>query len=77
MPGNETFFDEAGNGSPILIDQFQPGQRPHLREINSAETHSRDENIDAIAQRLVIQRIDGLRDGFRAVGLAQPAFTSA
>src|SRR5467141_4895665 len=60
-PSGETLFDEAGNGTAILIDQFQPGQRTHLGEINSPETHAGDENVYAIAQRLVFERIDSLR----------------
>ena len=38
-----------------------------MREVDSAETHSRDEDVDAIAERLVLERADGVGDGFRIV----------
>src|SRR5260370_1105920 len=71
-PSRETLPDEAGNGMAILINQFQPRQRTHLGEIDSPETHSGDENIYAIAQRLVLEGIDSMSDGFRAVGMSPP-----
>src|SRR6266436_10442647 len=55
VPGNETLLHEGGDSTAILINQLQPRQRAHLGEIDSAETHPSDENIDAIAQRLVLE----------------------
>src|ERR1700730_18923357 len=54
MPGGKSFFHQAENGPAILVDQLYPGQRPHLRKIDSAETHSRDEDVDSIPQHFVL-----------------------
>src|SRR4029077_10166171 len=68
VPRCKTFPHQAENRPPILINQFHPGQRPHLWEINSAQGHTSDENIDPIAQRLVLQRIHRVRHRFGAIG---------
>src|SRR5882757_9325648 len=73
-PRSETLPDKTGNRTAILINQFQPRQRTHLGEIDSSETHSGDENVYAIAQRLVLERIDSLSHGFGAVHLSPPRF---
>src|SRR5882757_7966402 len=73
-PSGETLPDEAGNGTAILIDQFQPRQRTHLGEIDSPETHAGDENVYPIAQRLVLERIDGLSHGVGALRMSPPGF---
>ena len=72
-PSGETLPDEVGNGTAVVINQFQPGQRTHLREIDSTETHAGDENVYPIAQRLVLKRIDSLGNGFRAVRTSPPS----
>src|SRR5712692_288014 len=72
VPGSESFSYEAEDGVSILINQFQPGQRTHLGKIDSAETHAGNENVDPVAQRLVLERIDSLRHGFWAVGVSPP-----
>src|ERR1700675_2253648 len=73
-PGGEPLAHEAGNGAPVLIDQLQPRYGTHLREIDSPEAHSRYENVDAIAQWLVLQGDDGLRHGLRAVRMSPSVF---
>src|SRR6266852_1436619 len=60
-PGGEAFACQAENGAAILVDQFEPRRWAHLREIDSAETNPRNENVDAIAQWLVPKRIHRVR----------------
>ncbi len=57
-----------------MINQFHPGHGSHLREIDSAKTHSRDKNIDPITQWLVLERIDSVGYGFCAVRTSPPRF---
>ena len=52
-----------------MVDEFQPCGRTTLPEVDSPETHASDEDVDAIAQRLVLERTDGVGHGFRAVGM--------
>src|SRR5450631_4833835 len=47
---------ELENGSPILRNDFHPRHFPHHREIDAAETETRDEDVKAIPQGLVAQR---------------------
>src|SRR6266849_1707066 len=60
-PGGEAFARQAENGAAILVDQFEPRRWAHLREINSAETNARNEDVNAIAQWLVPKRIHRVR----------------
>src|SRR5206468_5846803 len=53
-PGGETFAEKSENGAPILANQLQPCERSHLGEIDSAETHARDENVYATAEGFVL-----------------------
>ena len=73
-PCGEAFAGEAVNGAFVLVDDFEPGERTHLREIDSSETHSRDKNIDAVAEWLVLERTDGMGHGLRTVGIGPAAF---
>ena len=43
--------------APIFENRFHPCEAPHLRKINSPETEACDKDVDAITQRLVIERI--------------------
>ena len=70
----KSLLSRVGNGSPILANHFHPRELAHHREIDSAETETRKEDVDAIAQRLVMQRLYGLRQRFRAVGLGPSVF---
>ena len=54
-PGGQAFARPAENGVAILVDQLEPGRWAHLREIDSAETYARNEDVDAIAQWLVLK----------------------
>src|SRR5579872_575738 len=49
------------DGPAILRNHFEPGEAAHHGEINSAEAESRQEDVDAVAERLVIERLHGLR----------------
>jgi len=73
-PGGETLFDEAGNRTAILINQFQPRQRTHLGEINSTETHAGDENVYPIANGLSLSESTACASGLRAVRLSPARF---
>src|SRR6202030_2566038 len=46
------------DGSPILRNHLQPCHFPHHGEINAPETDSRKEDVDAITQGLVVQRLN-------------------
>src|SRR5271155_6267259 len=56
------------NGTPIFRNHLQPCHYAHLREVDSPEAQPREENIYAIAQRLLMKQIDGLFDGLPTVG---------
>src|SRR5256885_12295234 len=73
-PGGEAFACETVNCAFVLVDDFEPGERAHLREIDSAETHARDEDVDAVAERLILERADGVGDGFGIVRKRPAAF---
>src|SRR5258708_4467740 len=66
-PGAESLLREVEDGPPILRNHFHPGEAAHLREINSAEAEPCDKNVDAITQRLMVERIHRLFDGLRTV----------
>ena len=73
-PGGEAFARETVNCAFVLVDDFEPGERAHLREVDSAETHSRDKDVDAVAERLILERADGVGDGFGIVRKRPAAF---
>src|SRR5438270_8462608 len=54
----------------VLRHDFEPGEPTHHWKINSAETHAGKKNVDAIAERLVIERLDRVRNGFGAIRVA-------
>ncbi len=72
QPPSEPLPDQFDNCPPIFENRFHPCEAAHLREINSAETEARDKDVDAITQRLVVQRIHRLFDGLRAVRVGPP-----
>src|SRR5258708_39973502 len=43
-----------------------------MGKIDSAETHAGNENVNPIAQWVVLERIDSLSHGFGTVGLSPP-----
>ena len=55
---------EFEDGLTVFRDYFPPGEAAQHGEIDSAETEARDQDVNAIAKRLIIQRIHGLGDGF-------------
>lgn len=65
----DCLFRELENGAAIFVDHFDPGHASHHWKIDAAEKHAGDENVEAKAEGLVVERIDGLGDGFGAVGL--------
>src|SRR5208337_4951140 len=67
--GLEPFPYEIENGPAILGDHFQPCHLPHHGEIDAAETEARQEDVDAITQGLVIQRVDCMRQRLRTISL--------
>src|SRR5580698_4454436 len=61
--------DQFENGSPILGNHFNPCHLAHHREINAAESDSCEENVNAVAEGLVTQRFDGIRQSLRTISL--------
>src|SRR5271168_2149683 len=59
--------NEFENDVAIVQDRFCPRPNTHLREVNSAETQACDEDVDAISQGLVIERIDRMFNGLWAI----------
>jgi len=70
--GAESLLREVEDGPPILRNHFHPGEAAHLREINSPETEPRDKDVDAITERLVVERIHRHFDGLRTVRAGPP-----
>ena len=60
-------LDDVEDASPVFRNDPYPRQRAHLRKIDSPETETRDQNVDAVANFLVAQRLDGVGDGLRAI----------
>src|SRR5579864_3710135 len=71
-PIAKAFLHDVAYGLRVFRDHLYPGHRPHLREINPAETQARNENIYAVCQWLVAERTHRLRNRLRAVGLGPP-----
>jgi len=57
---------------PIFENRFHPCAGAHLWKINSQETEAWDKDVDAITQRLVIERIHCLFDCLRTVRVSPP-----
>ena len=57
------------DGGTVLRDDFPPGEAAQHGEINSPEAYASEKNIDPIAKRLVVERINGVGNGFRTVGV--------
>src|ERR1700719_431491 len=70
QPSSEPLPQEFENRAPILDYCVQPSETAHLRKIDSPEAQPCNKNIDAITQRLVIQRIHGPFDCLRTVGIS-------
>src|SRR5260370_2220214 len=68
----EPFPYKLEDGSPILCNHLQPCHFPHHGEINAAETDSRKEDVDAITQGLVVQRLNRMRQRLRTLRLCPP-----
>src|SRR5580692_8003116 len=60
IAAEDGFFYQLENGPAIFQDDFWPSQFPHHGEIDAAETDARQENVDAVAERLVVERVDGV-----------------
>src|SRR6516225_1401545 len=56
----EGLFHKLENRLAILCDHFQPCQATHHGEIDAAETKAREEDVDAIAERLIVERVDSI-----------------
>jgi hypothetical protein len=66
-PSEHTLFEQPQDGSAVLDNDTQPQPLRQHREIDSTKTKTRQENIDAIAHMLIVQRRNRLRQRFRAV----------
>ena len=55
-------------------DHFQPRKFSHHGEIDSAEAEARQQDVDAVSERLIVQRVDGFGDRFRTVGVGPSVF---
>ncbi len=71
-PSDERLPHELEDCASVLSDHSHPCQRPHLREIDSAKTETRDQDVYAITQRLVIKRVNSLCYFLRAVRTSPP-----
>src|SRR5713101_1527605 len=68
----EPFPHELEDSPPILRNHLHPCHLPHHRKINSAEANPCEEDVDAIAKRLIVQRIDRSRQSLRTISLSPP-----
>jgi|SRR5580692_6106407 hypothetical protein len=69
-PSEHSLLEQPQDRSAIFDNDPQPRRLPQHREIDSAKTKTREENIDAIAHMLIVQRGNCLSQCFRAVGLS-------
>src|SRR6185312_13597923 len=67
QPSAESLLYKLRDRAPVFDRYLQPRKAPHLREINSPETQSRDKNVDAVTQRLLVERIHRLLDCLRTI----------
>src|SRR6267143_7209670 len=72
QPSSEPLPYQCENCASIFENRLQPGEAAHLRKINSPEAESRDKDVDAMTQRLVVQRIHRLFDCLRTVRTGPP-----
>src|SRR5579862_5502518 len=70
----ETFLHQFKDRAPIFRDYLQPGKLPHHGEVDSTEAQPRDEDVDAISQGLIVERIDGMGYGFRTISMRPAIF---
>jgi len=73
-PSGYSLFEEPQDRSAVLDKDPQPRRLPQHREIDSAKTKTREENIDAITHMLIVQRRNrlGRRSGLPAAGQLLP-----
>src|SRR6266481_6598744 len=63
----ESFLYEAEDGAAVLRYGFEPCEASHLGEIDTSETKPGDQNVDAIAERLVRDGVHCFCNRFRTV----------
>src|ERR1700690_2726123 len=68
-PGLETCLGQFEDGLTVFGDDLPPGEAAEHREIDSAEADARDKDVDAVAERLVVERVDSVGDGLCAVSV--------
>ena len=68
-PRVESLMEKLEDSGAVFGDDFPPGEAAEHGEINSPEAYASEKNIDAIAKRLVVERIDGVGNGFRTIGV--------
>jgi len=64
-PTKNSFCGQLQNGPPILRENFEPSELIHHWEVDSAETQTSEKDVDTVAERLVIQRVDGVSERSR------------
>src|SRR5712664_661236 len=72
QPSSEPLPYQFQNCAPIFENRFHPCKAPHLRKIDSSEAEACDKDVDAITQRLVIERIHRFSDGLGTVRAGPP-----
>src|SRR5208282_360935 len=70
--GFKTFAHKLKDSPPILRNYLYPRHFPHHRKINTAETEPRQKNIDAIAERLIVQRFHRTRQCLGTISFLPP-----
>src|SRR5581483_2883373 len=65
----DAFSYQVENGLAIFENHSEPCHFPHHRKIDAAETQSRKKDVHAIAERLVVERIDCMGQRLRVVGV--------
>ena len=68
-PRIESLMEKLEDCGAVFGNHFPPGKAAEHREINSPEAYASEKNVDAIAQRLIVERIDGMGNGFCTVGV--------
>src|ERR1017187_8104843 len=72
-PSLEPLPHQLENRLPVLPDHLHPGPPPQHGEIDATETKARQEDVNAIAQRLIVQRFDHMRQRLWTVSLGPAA----
>src|SRR6266478_3325884 len=70
VPSSQRLPDEFEDCASILRDHFHPCRATHHREVDPAETETREQDVDAKTQRLMIKRIDSLFYCLRTVRIS-------